>query len=81
MFNKGVLENIGIISASYPLWDDGKNVDKTAGDGIFTSAESVFAGPDSVAGPRLIRVKVEVKDPTSKKRSAHSLDFGPFAIE
>jgi len=79
-FTKGVLENTGVSSANYPLYDDGKNLDTAGGDGTFTSTESVFAGATAVAGPRVLRIKAEVKD-ASGKRQGHAVDFGPFAVE
>lgn len=80
MFTKGQVENTGISSASYPLLDDGKEPDPTAGDGNFTTGERVFAGPSATVGPRVLRVKAETKA-ADGKRSGHALDFGPFAVE
>jgi hypothetical protein len=80
MFHLGTIENTGISSAQVPLWDDGKNLDAAAGDGVFTSTESIRAGRDSRPGKRVLRIKAEVKD-ASGKRSGHAVDFEPFAIE
>jgi hypothetical protein len=80
MFTKGIVENSGIASAQVPLFDDGKNLDKTAGDGIFTSTESIRAATGAVIGPRTLRIKAETRDAASGKRAGHLVDFGPFAI-
>lgn len=80
-FTKGAVENTGISNGSFGLFDDGKNKDTTAGDGTYTGPEAIYATKDAVVGPRVLRIKAEVKDTATSKRSAHAVDFGPFAVE
>lgn len=80
MFTKGIVENGGIASAQVALFDDGKNVDKAAGDGIYTSVEGVRASTGAVIGPRTLRIKAETRDAATGKRAAHFVDFTPFAV-
>jgi hypothetical protein len=69
----GTVENTGISNGQLPLSD-------AAGNGTFTSAEAVTASQMAKVGKRTLRIKAETKD-AGGKRSAHFVDFGPFAVE
>lgn len=80
MFNKGIIESQSLSNGAAGFLDDGKKNDKTAGDGIFTSPGDFRAYTAATPGPRVVRIKAELKD-AAGKRQAHALDFGPFAVK
>ncbi len=60
------------------LSDGGANGDTTAGDGVFTNNQ-LSANCCAVLGPRLVRVKAEVRA-SDNKRHATAIDFEPLAV-
>ena len=63
----------GIVS----LKDDGKDGDLISGDGIFSGV--IEGNRDIPIGPRIVRLKAEVKG-SDGKRHATALDLWPFAV-
>jgi hypothetical protein len=59
------------------LADNGKQGDKTAGDGIYTT-NNVIASVRAAAGPRLLRVLAQVSDGAGM-RHATLVDLSPFS--
>jgi hypothetical protein len=79
MFAKGVAESVS--HADYPLLDDGKNLDKVAGDGLYSTGDQLYAEAPATIGPRIVRIDAESKDMATGKRTGHFIDFRGFAVE
>ncbi len=79
VFDKGF--EAGAYYTKLPLFDDGKNKDGTSGDGVYTSEEKFGAESTQTVGPRVVRIKAELKDEATGKRHAHAVDFGPFSVQ
>jgi hypothetical protein len=79
VFAKGFVEVFS--HADVPLLDDGKNFDKVAGDGLYSSGDQLYAEPPATIGPRILRIDAESKDMATGKRTGHFIDFTGFAVE